>query len=107
MSKKDLHDKKIYKTFGTVLRNDPLVNEESKKFETISNILDIPLPKNFDGRKAWDKFISTPVANQGKCGSCYAYATVNMLADRFEVQSAGKIRFNTGLSKIMMTICEY
>lgn len=99
--------KPMFKTFGTILKSNPLVAEESKKFETISNILDIPLPKNFDGRKVWDKYISTPVASQGSCGNCYAYATVNMLADRFEIQSAGKIRFNTGLSKIMMTICEY
>ena len=106
--KKKLHDKKIYKTFGTVLRSNPIVDEESKQFETISNLLDIPIPKQFDGRKVWDKFISTPVRNQGpSCGNCWAHSTANMLADRFEIQTAGKIQFHSGLSTIQMTICEY
>jgi len=98
---------KVYKTFGTVLRSNSIVNDEAERLDTISNLLDIPLPKNFDGRKAWDRYLSTPISNQGKCGSCYAYATVNMLADRFELQSGGKIRFNVGLSKILPVICEY
>jgi hypothetical protein len=99
--------KQIYKSFGTVLRNNAIVNEESKRLETISNLLDIPIPKDFDGRKVWNDFISTDVASQGSCGNCWSYATINMLSDRFEIQSAGKIRFNAGLSKILPTICEY
>jgi hypothetical protein len=101
------NNKTVYKTFGTILRSNAIVDDESKRLETISNILDIPLPKNFDSRISWDKYLSTDISNQGACGSCYAYATVNMLADRFELQSGGKIRFNVGLSKILPVICEY
>ena len=57
--------KKLYKSFGTVLRNNTIVDEESKRLETISNLLDIPIPKSFDGRIVWDNFISTDVASQG------------------------------------------
>lgn len=101
------HKQPIFKTFGTILKSNPLVDEESNKLETISNILDIPLPRSFDGRKVWNKILSTPITSQKNCGNCWAYATTNMLADRFELQSNGKIRFNTGLSKILPTICEY
>jgi hypothetical protein len=65
--------KKIYKTFGTVLRNNNIVDEESKRLETISNVLDIPIPKSFDGRSVWDNFISTDVASQGSCGNSYLF----------------------------------
>jgi cathepsin C len=41
------------------------------------------LPKNF---KRWANFMS-PVRNQGKCGSCYAVSTLNMLESRLKIKT--------------------
>ena len=61
-------------------------SNEIKKFNIIPN-----LPENFDGRKVWGEYLS-PILNQGKCGSCWAFATTATLADRFNILSQGKIK---------------
>ena len=49
----------------------------------------IELPKSFDGREVW-KGLITPPKNQGTCGSCWAFASTGVLADRFNIQSDRK-----------------
>ena len=58
-----------------------------------TNNRDIIIPINFDGRLVW-KNLLFPVINQGKCGSCWALASVTCLSDRFNIQSNGKININ-------------
>lgn len=45
------------------------------------------LPTDFDGRKKWPKCIH-PIRTQGRCGSCWAFATAEAISDRFCI--AGK-----------------
>jgi len=60
-------------------------------------------PDSFDGREIWEGLI-TPVLDQGSCGSCFAFATTSVLADRFNIQSQG--RMIVKLSPTKMILCD-
>lgn len=63
-----------------------------------------PLPENFKGQEVW-KGLITPPMNQGSCGSCWAFASVSCLADRFNLQSEGK--YHIQLSPAKMVLCDW
>jgi cathepsin B len=58
-------------------------------------------PDSFDGRTVWGEWLS-PVVNQGKCGSCWAFASVSALADRFTIHTRGKIHVVLSASKLIL-----
>ena len=62
------------------------------------------IPDKFDGRIIWNTFLS-PVMNQGSCGSCWAFASVSCLADRFNIQSNGLL--NIQLSPMKLILCDW
>lgn len=64
----------------------------------------IPLPDNFDGRQAWKGLITEPM-DQGKCGSCWAFASVGSLSDRFNIQSLGLLHVE--LSPTALILCSW
>jgi cathepsin B len=66
--------------------------------------LNIKVPDNFDGRKVWGKLLNEPV-NQGTCGSCWAFASVSSLADRFNIQSMGLIKLTLSAAKLIL--CDF
>ena len=61
----------------------------------------IQIPEVFDGKKTWSNFLS-PVKNQGSCGSCWAFATTSVLADKFNIQSNGKYNIDLSPSKLIL-----
>jgi len=61
----------------------------------------INIPDSFDGRKVWSGLL-TSVMNQGKCGSCWAFASTSMLANRFNIQSMGLIHIELSPSKLIL-----
>lgn len=61
-------------------------------------------PDEFDGRKVWHGLLS-PVTNQGLCGSCWAFATTSVLADRFNIQTMGLM--NVRLSPTRLILCYF
>lgn len=85
---------------NTILRNpvDPNYDNMPKFY---SHRLNINLPKNFDGREVW-KGIITPVTEQGNCGACWALASTSCLADRFNIQSLGKMNIRLSASKLIL-----
>jgi hypothetical protein len=60
-----------------------------------------PIPDSFDGRKVWKGMI-TPIRNQGKCGSCWAFSTTSTLADRFNIQSLGQMYVTLSPTKLIL-----
>jgi cathepsin B len=89
----------------TILRHeDSTLNKNFTKIALIKPTRKIPVPPEFDGRKIWKNLLS-PVMNQGKCGSCWAFASTGMLADRFNIQSKGIM--NIQLSATKLILCDW
>lgn len=95
----------VIKSFGTFLTNIPEVAEQSKKFivgaAPAHQIETIVLPKNFDGRQVWKRYLSD-IKNQGHCGMCYSCASVGSMADRYNILSLGSVHLNLSASDMVM-----
>ena len=89
----------------TILREE---NEElNTEFLSVTKtypIRKLAIPETFDGRIAWEGLLS-PVMNQENCGSCWAFASTSILADRFNIQSLGMI--NVQLSPTKLILCDW
>ena len=69
-------------------------------------VIDYPyrkLPVEFDGRKKWAG-VREKIFNQGKCGSCWAFASCSLLSDRYYVLSRGKV--DVTLSPTRLLLCD-
>lgn len=86
---------------NTILKDE---DTEEDQFEIAHYDGTVTLPNTFDGSIVWKEFL-TPVMNQGKCGSCWAFATTSTLADRFNIQSIGKM--NIVLSPAKLIFCGF
>ncbi len=89
----------------TLLRSSSsLINKEYESLEKASLDPTIEIPTVFDGREVWKGLLTLP-RNQGKCGSCWAFASSSTLADRFNIQSRGKLLLD--LSPTKMLLCDF
>ena len=88
---------------NTILRS--YSDETNKDFETVrffrKNPKKIPIPETFDGRITW-KGLLTPVFDQGKCGSCWGFASTGMLGDRFNIRSMGLMKVVLSAAKVIL-----
>lgn len=90
---------------ATILQGETTeLSQAFAKMIKVGRIRNIPIPEDFDGRIVWKNMLS-PVKNQKKCGSCWAFATTSALADRFNIQSLGKLHLN--LSPARLILCDW
>jgi cathepsin B len=75
-----------------------------KDTSDVDRTTDEDLPTNFDSRTKWGKCIHK-IRDQGKCGSCWAFAASEVLSDRFCIESKGKL--DVVLSPQDMVSCDY
>ena len=87
----------------TSLRNDNPTTDRALKMHTVKQKIIDNLPKEFDGRLVWKDYLS-PIRNQGKCGSCWAWASTSALADRFCLRTNNKI--NPILTPLRPLLCD-
>lgn len=88
----------------TYLRSTSKYNDDQFiKYTKIYPAHKVPIPDSFDGRIAWDGCLSR-IQNQGTCGSCWAFATTTILADRLAIQSMGLFKVN--LSPMRLIMCD-
>lgn len=98
---------------NTILRTDSaaamkkyatLVPEPSENvYRFIEIDPSLVIPASFDGKVVWKGLLSD-VVDQKECGSCWAFAAVTVLADRFNLFSQGKLRLN--LSPVPIVLCD-
>ena len=95
---------------NTLLRRENSSKDEARHLELIKSVDtpkdNIKVPEQFDGRKVWAGLLS-PVANQGSCGSCWAFASTSTLADRFNIQSMGMMHVVLSAAKVILCDFKY
>ena len=87
---------KLGEAFGTKHGRDPITGESYNFYEgnfvaAAFDPADWNLPLNFDARQKWPqcRAIIGTVRDQGKCGSCWAVATAEVMNDRLCIASGG------------------
>ena len=63
----------------------------------------LDIPKEFDGKEIWKAYL-TPAMDQKQCGSCWAFAAVSCLNDRFHLHSLGRLKLQ--LSPVPIVLCD-
>ena len=86
----------------TNLRSDSQEIDILNKIHSVRLTIDKNLPIEFDGRIIWKSYLS-PIQNQGKCGSCWAWASTTALADRISLRTNNKL--HPILSPLKPLIC--
>jgi len=83
---------------------EKLVQQLRIHHPNVKQIVGADLPTNFDGRKQWPGCIH-PVLDQGDCGSCWAFASTEVLSDRFCIYTKNDV--NVVLSPQSALSCEW
>jgi hypothetical protein len=98
-TKKDLVFTSFNHPLNTILRSD--YEQQFEAIDLVKKTRTIGTPSTFDGRRVWKKYISKPM-DQGNCGSCWAWASVGCLGDRFNLQSKGQLHVTLSPAKVLL-----
>ena len=96
----------------TKIQNNPLKTQlrndgEKIKVQHLVHMTRQPiypyLPLEFDGKVVWKGYLSE-IRNQGKCGSCWAWASVSSLEDRLALRTTNLV--HPRLSPLRPLLCD-
>ena len=77
----------------------------ASKAQALSEAVDeSAIPETFDARQKWPGLIG-PILNQGQCGSCYLFASSEMLMDRLMINIGKPIFGSVSLSQEFAVNC--
>ncbi|KAG2374145.1 hypothetical protein C9374_010982 [Naegleria lovaniensis] len=86
-------------------RNSEEIEEFRNNVEELRRIqLERNIPETFDSRVQWPSCIH-PIRDQGNCGSCYAFASTEVMSDRFCIFSNSSV--NVVLSPQDLISCSW
>lgn len=98
---------------NTILRGDTTIadnqftglipNPQENIYTFIKFGENLNVPESFDGKLIWKDYL-TKIVNQKTCGSCWAFAAVTVLADRFNIHSKGLLKID--LSPVPIVLCD-
>ena len=76
----------IQKSFGTILRDNPDIENLAKTFPILTGDLlkDVIIPRTFDGRDQWYDYMP-PVSEMLECGRGWIFAAVECLSSRYNI----------------------
>ena len=95
---------RIYKTFGTVLKNSPKVQQQSGKYKYTRPTKIRPIPTQFNSLEQWNTYLS-PIHDQKQCGNCWAQASIGVLADRISLITNKKLKLDLSATRAHCRPC--
>ncbi|XP_053204031.1 cathepsin B-like [Panonychus citri] len=77
-------------------------SESILKLPRVYHQINDDLPATFDAREAWPNCTSTRlIRDQGSCGSCWAFGSVEAMSDRICIASKGKIQVDLSAEDVL------